>query len=165
MDGAIASLPETYKSVVLLRDVEALSTEETAQILAISTDTVKTRLHRARLALRQKLDHYLATATGPAERTNQVMAGEPWHMIRNAAKRSSTLLSEYLDLELPPEACAEIESHMADCAPCIEFADSLKTTIALCRQHQPGVMPPAAERRREGEAASPPGSRLSPAGT
>ncbi len=62
LDGAIASLPDNYKSVVLLRDVEALSTEETAQILALSTDTVKTRLHRGRLALRQKLDHYLNTA-------------------------------------------------------------------------------------------------------
>ena len=60
LDEAIASLPDTYRSIVLLRDVEALSTEETAQILAISTDTVKTRLHRARLALRQKLDQYLA---------------------------------------------------------------------------------------------------------
>jgi RNA polymerase sigma-70 factor, ECF subfamily len=70
LDGAIASLPEAYKSVVLLRDVEALSTEETAQILGISTDTAKTRLHRARLALRQKLDQYLAAATGakPSER-------------------------------------------------------------------------------------------------
>ncbi len=56
-------------------------------------------------------------------------------------KEIFALLSEYLDLELPPEACAQIESHMADCAPCIEFAESLKTTIALCRQHQPGVMP------------------------
>jgi anti-sigma factor RsiW len=56
-------------------------------------------------------------------------------------KEIFALLSEYLDLELPPEACAEVESHMADCGPCIEFAASLKTTIALCRQHQPGVMP------------------------
>ena len=62
LDGAIASLPDDYKSVVLLRDVEALSTDETAQILAISADTVKTRLHRARLALRHKLDQYLNTA-------------------------------------------------------------------------------------------------------
>ncbi|MGA7413403.1 MAG: RNA polymerase sigma factor [Bryobacteraceae bacterium] len=47
LDGAIAALPDSYKSVVLLRDVEALSTEDTAQILAVSADTVKTRLHRA----------------------------------------------------------------------------------------------------------------------
>jgi RNA polymerase sigma-70 factor (ECF subfamily) len=58
---AISELPETYRSVVLLRDVEELSTEETAQILDLSTDVIKTRLHRGRLAIRQKLDDYLRT--------------------------------------------------------------------------------------------------------
>ena len=53
---AVAELPETYRAVVLLRDLEELSTEETAQILDITPDAVKTRLHRGRLALRQKLD-------------------------------------------------------------------------------------------------------------
>jgi RNA polymerase sigma-70 factor (ECF subfamily) len=56
---AIQSLPDLYKTVLLLRDVEELSTEETAEILAVSHDVVKTRLHRARLAVRQKLDGYL----------------------------------------------------------------------------------------------------------
>ena len=56
---AINELPEAYRSVILLRDLEELSTEETAQILDLSVDSVKTRLHRARLALRQKLDEYL----------------------------------------------------------------------------------------------------------
>jgi len=59
LTGAIRALPEIYRSVVLLRDVEELSTEETAEILDISTDTVKTRLHRGRLALRKHLDAYL----------------------------------------------------------------------------------------------------------
>jgi RNA polymerase sigma-70 factor (ECF subfamily) len=53
---AIEELPDLYRTVVLLRDVEELSTEETAEILDVSTDVVKTRLHRARLAIRQKLD-------------------------------------------------------------------------------------------------------------
>ena len=44
---------------MVLRDLEQLSTEETAQILDLTTDTVKTRLHRARAAMRQKLDCYL----------------------------------------------------------------------------------------------------------
>jgi RNA polymerase sigma-70 factor, ECF subfamily len=56
---AIAELPETYRAVVLLRDLEELSTEETAEILDLSADVVKTRLHRGRLAIRQKLDGYL----------------------------------------------------------------------------------------------------------
>ena len=59
LDRAIAELPENYKSVVLLRDIEELSTEETAQVLDLTADVVKTRLHRGRLAIRQKLDAYL----------------------------------------------------------------------------------------------------------
>lgn len=56
---AISELPESYRAVVLLRDLEELSTQETAQIMDISEDTVKQRLHRARLALRHALDQYL----------------------------------------------------------------------------------------------------------
>lgn len=55
----IAELTPAYRCVVLLRDIEQLSTEETAQILDLSPEAVKTRLHRARLAMRQKLDCYL----------------------------------------------------------------------------------------------------------
>ena len=62
LDQAIGALPENYKSVILMRDVEELSTLETAQILDLTEDVVKTRLHRARLAVRKKLDEYLRTA-------------------------------------------------------------------------------------------------------
>ena len=61
LDEAIGALPENYKSVILMRDVEELSTLETAQVLDLTEDVVKTRLHRARLAVRQKLDEYLRT--------------------------------------------------------------------------------------------------------
>jgi RNA polymerase sigma-70 factor (ECF subfamily) len=49
---SIDRLPEIYRSVLLLRDIEELSTEETAQLLDVKLDTVKVRLHRARQALR-----------------------------------------------------------------------------------------------------------------
>jgi RNA polymerase sigma-70 factor (ECF subfamily) len=55
IDAAIRRLPPQYRAVVLLRDVEELTTEETAEILDVSTDVVRTRLHRARLALRDRL--------------------------------------------------------------------------------------------------------------
>jgi RNA polymerase sigma-70 factor (ECF subfamily) len=64
LDQAIGALPENYKSVILMRDVEELSTLETAQVLDLTEDVVKTRLHRARLAVRQKLDEYLRTTGG-----------------------------------------------------------------------------------------------------
>ena len=53
-------------------------------------------------------------------------------------KEIFSLLSEYLNLELPPEACQEIETHLAGCPPCIEFAESLRKTVELCRRYQPG---------------------------
>ncbi len=62
LEEAIGGLPDIYRSVVLLRDVEELTTEETAQVLDVSEDVVKTRLHRGRLALRQKLDSYMRSS-------------------------------------------------------------------------------------------------------
>jgi RNA polymerase sigma-70 factor (ECF subfamily) len=55
---AIWSLPEKYRIVVILRDIEEFSTEDTAQILNLSPANVKVRLHRARLFLRDKLKGY-----------------------------------------------------------------------------------------------------------
>jgi len=69
LETAIGELPEVYRSVILLRDVEELSTKEAAQILDLSEDVVKTRLHRARLAVRKKLDEHLRGATVPGGRS------------------------------------------------------------------------------------------------
>ncbi len=55
VEAEVALLPETYRSVLLLREVEGLSTEETAACLEVSVDVVKTRLHRARTMLRDAL--------------------------------------------------------------------------------------------------------------
>ena len=52
----IDQLPEIYRTVLLLRDIEGLDTEEAAQLLETSPGVVKTRLHRARQALRSLLD-------------------------------------------------------------------------------------------------------------
>ena len=59
LERAIAALPDLYKNVLLLRDLEELSVKETAGILDVSEDVVKTRLHRARLAVRKRIDEYL----------------------------------------------------------------------------------------------------------
>ncbi|MCC6394044.1 MAG: sigma-70 family RNA polymerase sigma factor [Bryobacterales bacterium] len=62
---AIGDLPDLYRNTLLLRDVEELSTEETAEVLGVSADVVKTRLHRARLMLRQRLDAQLLAGVRP----------------------------------------------------------------------------------------------------
>jgi len=55
IDDAIQSLSHKYRLVFNLRDIEGFSTQETADILNISTQSVKTQLHRARLFLREKI--------------------------------------------------------------------------------------------------------------
>jgi len=56
----IDELPEAYRTVLLLRDIEELDTEETARLLSSSVNAVKTRLHRARQALRTLLAPHFA---------------------------------------------------------------------------------------------------------
>jgi RNA polymerase sigma-70 factor, ECF subfamily len=55
----IDKLPENYRTVLILRDIEELSTAETGELLELSPGTVKVRLHRARQALRNLLEHEL----------------------------------------------------------------------------------------------------------
>lgn len=52
---AIDELPESYRTILMMRDIDGLDTEETASLLGATTNAVKIRLHRARLALRSKL--------------------------------------------------------------------------------------------------------------
>ena len=69
LDAAIQALPPAYRAVVTLRDVEDLNTDETARILGISEGAVKTRLHRARIFLREKLSPYFEAEVSSGSRT------------------------------------------------------------------------------------------------
>ena len=66
MERAIDGLPDIFRVVFMMRDVEELSVEETAGLLGLPEATVKTRLHRARRLLRQALDEQLAPALAEA---------------------------------------------------------------------------------------------------
>ncbi len=58
MEAAIDRLPREYKIVLMLRDVEGFSAEETAEMLKLSVPAVKSRLHRARVFVRRELADY-----------------------------------------------------------------------------------------------------------
>lgn len=62
---AVSELPDTYREIVTLRDVEELSVNDTATLLGISVALVKVRLHRARMMLQKKLVPKLRLATKP----------------------------------------------------------------------------------------------------
>ena len=66
LDRALAMLPDGYRAVLVLRDVDGLSTEESADALGESVSSVKSRLHRARMALREVITRSLAPKYAPA---------------------------------------------------------------------------------------------------
>jgi len=66
LQAAVDALPETYRSVFVLREVEQLSTTETAECLELSEEAVKTRLHRSRALLRRDLESRLGPAISEA---------------------------------------------------------------------------------------------------
>lgn len=66
----------------------------------------------------------------------------------------AAVFSEYLDRELPPANCEQIEEHAATCARCSEFLSSIRRTVSLCRDLKAGkspspLAPEARERLRE----------------
>ena len=64
LDDAIGELPDVYAEVYKLRDVDELSGDEVARTLGISSAAMKSRLHRAREMIRQRLDQALAASEG-----------------------------------------------------------------------------------------------------
>ena len=73
LEAAIGTLSESYRSVLVLRDVEGLTTAETAECLGISEGLTKTRLHRARAAMRREME----------SRSREVLTGSfPFHLSR-----------------------------------------------------------------------------------
>lgn len=66
LESAVDELPEAFRTVFIMRDVEECSIEETAASLGLKPETVKTRLHRARRQLRKALDEKLSSSLGSA---------------------------------------------------------------------------------------------------
>jgi RNA polymerase sigma-70 factor (ECF subfamily) len=62
LEGAIDALPPEYRTAVVLHDIEGLSNPDIAEALGLSLPAVKSRIHRSRLFLRQRLSDYLKTA-------------------------------------------------------------------------------------------------------
>ena len=118
---AIDALDPPQREVLVLRDVEGLSAPEVARILEISVDAVKSRLHRARLAVRRQLAPMLGSrppdSAGPTTCPDVL-----------------TLFSRHLEGQLDSSVCATMEAHLAQCGRCRGACESLKRTLALCRQ-------------------------------
>jgi RNA polymerase sigma-70 factor (ECF subfamily) len=121
LSTAIQSLDPIYREVLLLRDGEGLSAAEVAKVLGIGVDAVKSRLHRARLAVRDQMAPLLGVLPQPS-------TASP----RNCPDVLA-LFSRHLENEIDPEICKSMELHLATCNGCRDDCESLKKTLALCR--------------------------------
>lgn len=120
--AAIAALPPEQREVLVLRDVEGLSAQEAAVVVGIEVGALKSRLHRARMALREKLAGAVEEASEPCP----ALAQE---------------LSAYAGAEIDQAACAQIEAHLATCARCSGACDALKRTVSMCKSIPGDVVP------------------------
>ena len=63
LERCVAELPASYREAVVLRDIEGLSNEEAAELLGLDVHNFKSRLHRGRMAIRRRLEEFLADST------------------------------------------------------------------------------------------------------
>ncbi len=127
LQKAILRIPASYRQVLVLHDMEELSTGEIADVTKLREGTVRVRLHRARAYLRNELARTHKPRT-PARRDRR--GGRP-----RSCKKLFAALSDYIDHEIDAMTCARLESHLAGCAPCQAYLTSLQETVRRCKEH------------------------------
>jgi RNA polymerase sigma-70 factor (ECF subfamily) len=130
LEREIARLDRPYREVLLLRDVEGLSSAEVARVTGLSVAAVKTRLHRARARLREALAPHMA-ARGEAV-TAQAAAPCP-DIVR--------LFSRHLEGDVSAKTCERMEKHLASCPRCAGACGELKEVLRLCRTASEPAVP------------------------
>lgn len=134
LQAAIGALDASQREVLLLRDVEGLTAADTAKTLGLSVPAVKSRLHRARLALRQAL------APGIAAGATRAAGGTAPAQSECARCREVALaFSQHVEGELSAAHCAEMEAHVAQCPMCRSACESLREVLTLCQTPAPAV--------------------------
>lgn len=115
---ALDGLADDHRDVLILRDVEGLTAPEAAQILGIGVDALKSRLHRARAALREAIAPTLEGRAQPR---------------RPGCPDAVEMLSKHLEGELDADTCASMEAHVKTCPSCGPACESLRSALAVCR--------------------------------
>jgi RNA polymerase sigma-70 factor (ECF subfamily) len=127
LEEAIARLDPMYREVLVLRDVEGLTAPEVGEIMGLTVEAVKSRLHRARVAVREAIGPLLGVpepAPAAAGAASAAAGGCP-DIVQ--------LFSRHLEGEISASLCADMEKHLAGCPACQSRCDSLQRTLALCR--------------------------------
>jgi RNA polymerase sigma-70 factor (ECF subfamily) len=150
---AVLRVPAQLRIVLVLHDMEELTTEQVAQILDLQPGTVRVRLHRARLSVRKEMNRIVERAPAPSD------CGKPFRMKskriapksgqRPAECRELFLnLSEYLDGKVEPRTCDQMRKHIEACPACVVFLRDLRGAIDRCRSLEVPCDPAVALRLR-----------------
>lgn len=141
---AILNVPPLYRMVLVLHDMEELSTAEVARITDLREGTVRVRLHRARLMVRRELTRL--SQARPA--TGLVLHAAAEAPRSQRCRRLFAALSDYMDGVIDDAVCEQMDLHLHDCQPCQAFLASLKSAVAQCRSYQPRCDSARAEQLR-----------------
>jgi RNA polymerase sigma-70 factor (ECF subfamily) len=150
---AILRVPPPLRIVLVLHDMEELTTEQVAQVLSLQQGTVRIRLHRARLSVRREMSQMLKSAPQPSEQAS-LSSSKPKRAPANGAKRPAECrdlfanLSEYLDGRVEPLSCEAMRVHIEACPSCVAFLRDLRQAIDRCRSMQVPCDPAVAPRLR-----------------
>jgi RNA polymerase sigma-70 factor, ECF subfamily len=136
LQQAVLRIPPPLRIVLVLHDLEDLSTEQVAQILGLEPGTVRVRLHRARLYLRKEMSRALEAHPARLRKAKR-KTRSPITVERPAECRELfSNLSEYLDGRVEPRTCGQMRAHIESCPACVAFLRSLRTAIDRCRSMQ-----------------------------
>ncbi|MGO9305996.1 MAG: sigma-70 family RNA polymerase sigma factor [Candidatus Korobacteraceae bacterium] len=141
---AILKVPSQYRMVLVLHDMEDLSTAEVAKIMGLREGTVRVRLHRARLFVRQ----HLAKLSKAGRTTGLQLDASAEAPRSQRCRRLFAALSDYMDGIIDDAVCEEMDLHLHDCQPCQAFLSSLKNAVAQCRSYAPRCDSNRAQRLR-----------------
>ena len=135
---AILRVPPKLRIVLVLHDMEELTTEQVAQILELRQGTVRIRLHRARLCVRKEMNQFLS---GSAQSPDQAKPSSKRQTVAKAkvsqhpaeCRELFANLSEYLDGRVEPVTCDQMRVHIEACPSCVAFLRDLRNAIDHCR--------------------------------
>ncbi len=132
LTAALECLEDGYREVFVLRDVQHLSAAETGKILGISEGAVNTRLHRARLQMREHVTPFFR-APRPMSMTMplkmMLLMGKTWMRKTITCRHVTRQISAYIDGQLTPELRAKIDEHLRLCDRCSIVLDTTRKLL------------------------------------
>lgn len=128
LEHALAELDPDNREILVLRDVEGLTAAEVAAVVGMTEPQVKSRLHRARVAIRKAMTEVLSKEE--LGLPPDAPAGAP---ATEGCPDIAAAYSRLLEEQIHPDMCAELQRHVDACPRCQGVCDDMKHTLRTCR--------------------------------